>query len=65
MSNPNGHEESLVKFKPTWRNGATRTIRVPKVLAKQILEYARELDKLPIESKDPKNPSAIANQQDS
>jgi hypothetical protein len=30
--------------KPGWKNGKTKTIRVPEDLADQILEYARKLD---------------------
>jgi hypothetical protein len=30
--------------KPTWKNGKTKTIRVPVVLAEEILRIARELD---------------------
>lgn len=30
--------------KPTWKNGKTKTIRVPIVLAEEVLNYARELD---------------------
>lgn len=30
--------------KPTWKNGKTKTIRVPIVLAEEILKNARELD---------------------
>ncbi len=65
MSNPNGNKGSLVNFKPQWNNGTTKTIRVPIVIATQVLEYARELDKLPIENNAPKNPSAISNPQES
>jgi hypothetical protein len=31
--------------KPTWKNGKTKTIRVPIVLADEILKIARDLDK--------------------
>ena len=34
----------LTSYKPTWVHGTTKTIRVPIVLADQILEYARILD---------------------
>ncbi len=61
MSNPNGNEGSLMKFKPQWNHGTTKTIRVPIAIAAKVLEYARELDKLPIESSVPESPSAIAN----
>jgi hypothetical protein len=54
MVNPNGNEASLAKFKPQWRNGVTKTIRVPVAIAAQVLEYARELDELPIEPNNPK-----------
>jgi hypothetical protein len=30
--------------KPKWIHGKTKTIRVPEILADQILQYARELD---------------------
>jgi hypothetical protein len=63
MSNPNGNEGSLMKFKPQWNHGITKTIRVPIAIAAQVLEYARELDKLPIENNALKNPNAITKQQ--
>lgn len=47
MPNPNGNEASLRKFQPKWYNGTTRTIRVPIVLADQILDYAHKLDESP------------------
>jgi hypothetical protein len=53
MANLKGNEASLAKFKPQWRNGVTKTIRVPVILADKILEYARELDELPIELSNP------------
>jgi hypothetical protein len=53
MVNPKGNEASLAKFKPQWRNGVTKTIRVPVAIAAQVLEYARELDELPIELNSP------------
>ncbi len=31
-------------LKPKWKSGQTRTIRVPKVLAEQLLEIAHKLD---------------------
>ncbi len=31
-------------LKPKWKSGQTRTIRVPKVLADQLLEIAHKLD---------------------
>jgi hypothetical protein len=46
MSNPKGNESTLVKFKNKWNSGATKTIRVPIAITEQVLEYARELDKL-------------------
>ena len=30
--------------KPTWKNGTTRTIRVPIAIAEEVLTLARELD---------------------
>lgn len=46
MANPKGNEATLIKFTNKWNSGATKTIRVPVAIAKQVLEYARELDKL-------------------
>ena len=37
-----GSTEHLLK--PKWKSGQTRTIRVPKVLAEQLLEIAHRLD---------------------
>jgi len=34
----------LNSYKPTWANGATKTIRVPIALADEVLAYARTLD---------------------
>lgn len=39
----NGSLEHLIK--PKWKSGATQTIRVPQVLAKQLLDYAHRLDR--------------------
>ncbi|AFY73480.1 hypothetical protein Syn7502_01399 [Synechococcus sp. PCC 7502] len=44
MLKTRGHEATLKKFLPVWKHGKTKTIRVPIVLAGQILEYARSLD---------------------
>ena len=46
MANPKGNEASLKdsRFKAAWRSGTTRTIRVPVVLAEDVLEYAHRLD---------------------
>lgn len=44
MSNPKGNEATLRKFKPKWYSGTTQTIRVPIMIADQILEYAHKLD---------------------
>ena len=56
MPNPTGHIDSIKKtqFSSPWRSGATRTIRVPIVLADTTLEYARQLDK-GLESRDTVN----------
>jgi hypothetical protein len=47
MPNPTGHIDSIKKtqFSSPWQSGATRTIRVPIVLADATLEFARQLDK--------------------
>ncbi len=44
MPNPKGNIASLRSFKSPWNHKQTRTIRVPVVLADQILEYARKID---------------------
>ena len=44
MANPKGNEASLVKYKPKWRSGKTRTIRVPIAISDLVLEAAREID---------------------
>ena len=44
MPNPKGNESSLVKYKPKWRSGKTRTIRVPIAISDLVLEAAREID---------------------
>ncbi len=58
MSNPKGNEASLKKFKPKWQSGETRTIRVPIILADQILIYAHKLDLFPPEM-DPEDDRAL------
>lgn len=65
MSNPKGNEATLKKFKPKWYNGTTQTIRVPTVLADQILEYAHKLDEAPSQVNEVNsiNPDAVENQQ--
>jgi hypothetical protein len=45
MPNPNGYVPTLIPKESPWINKPTRTIRVPVVLANQILEYAYKLDK--------------------
>lgn len=44
MPNPKGNPASLKQYATTWKNGKTRTIRVPIALADEILDYARQLD---------------------
>lgn len=41
---PRGGKREGAGGKPTWKNGKTKTIRVPIVLAEEILRIARELD---------------------
>jgi len=45
MANPKGNPETLKSYKPKWRSGKTRTIRVPIALADETLEYARKRDR--------------------
>jgi len=35
---------NLKKYKSTWKSGKTRTVRVPVVLAEQVVHLARMLD---------------------
>lgn len=44
MPNYKGNEATLTKYKPKWKSGETRTIRVPVALAEQILNYAHQID---------------------
>lgn len=44
MPNPKGNLATLKHYTPKWKSGATQTIRVPVVLANQLLEYAHKLD---------------------
>lgn len=44
MPNPKGNIASLRSFKSPWNHKQTRTIRVPVILADQILDYARKID---------------------
>lgn len=44
MANPRGNEATLTKWESKWNSGSTRTIRVPVVLADQVLTYARQID---------------------
>lgn len=44
MPNPKGNVQTLTKYRPKWKSGETRTIRVPVILADQILGYAHQLD---------------------
>lgn len=41
---PRGGQREGSGSKPRWKHGKTKVIRVPEVLADQIIEYARELD---------------------
>lgn len=44
MPNPKGNLATLEHYKPKWKSGKTRTIRVPVTLADQLLDYAHKLD---------------------
>lgn len=41
---PRGGKREGAGGKPTWKNGKTKTIRVPIALADEILKFAKELD---------------------
>ena len=43
--NNRGNEDTLVKFKSTWKNSPTKTIRVPEKIADIVLELARQIDR--------------------
>lgn len=44
MPNPNPKLENLTSYKPKWKSGKTRTIRVPVAIAEQVLEVAHQID---------------------
>lgn len=44
MTNPKGNVATLKSYQPAWNSGATKTVRVPIVLADKVIEYARSLD---------------------
>lgn len=44
MANPKGNPETLKSFKPKWRSGKTRTIRVPIAILDSVIKDAQELD---------------------
>lgn len=44
MANPKGNVETLQHFEGKWNSGKTKTVRVPVVLASQVLAYAHKLD---------------------
>jgi len=41
---PRGGKRPGAGVKPTWKNGRTKTIRVPIAIAEDVLKLARELD---------------------
>ncbi len=49
---PRGGKREGAGGKPTWKNGKTKTIRVPVVLAEEILRMARELDETGVIERD-------------
>ena len=44
MANPNPQLSNLSSYKPKWKSGKTKTIRVPKAIAEQVLEIAHSID---------------------
>lgn len=44
MPNPNPKLENLKSYKPKWKSGKTRTIRVPIAIADRVLELAHQID---------------------
>lgn len=45
MPNPSPKLENLTSYKPKWKSGKTRTIRVPIAIAERVLEVAHQIDK--------------------
>ena len=45
MSRQKYNTENLIPYKSKWKNGKTKLIRVPEVLADKILVLAHKLDK--------------------
>ena len=41
---PKYNTQNLTPYKSKWKNGKTKLIRVPEVLAEQILDLAHQLD---------------------
>lgn len=44
MSRKKNNTENLIPYKSKWKNGKTKLIRVPEVLADKILVLAHQLD---------------------
>ena len=44
MPNPKPKLENLKSYKPKWKSGKTRTIRVPIAIADRVLEVAHQID---------------------
>lgn len=62
MPNPNPKLENLTSYKPKWKSGKTRTIRVPVAIADKVLELAHKIDKgesLDTGDKSSNNPTQI------
>ena len=44
MPNPSGNPQNLKSFTSGWKNLPTRQIRVPEILADEVIEFAHKLD---------------------
>lgn len=44
MPNPDGNIENLKPYQSQWKSGPTKVIRVPVVIADELLEIAKTLD---------------------
>ena len=44
MANPNPQLSNLSSYKPKWKSGQTKTIRVPEAIAEQVLSIAHVID---------------------
>lgn len=56
---PRGGQRKGSGSKSAWKHGKTKVIRVPEILADQIIEYARKLDEGKIKNDDVKQVTSM------